>query len=249
MNRSPKYWGRSLIVVAVGLVVSALASSMALANNRNPTVFPIRSRPYGQTYGQWGARWWQYAVQQTNLDICAPDKPGSRVTFLAGAPGPPAVTSSCTVATGQAIMFPVFNAEWSVAEAQSQTTPGQSCLLPGQPNGTSDAALQACATALANHAANPGATLAADVDGRTLQSLTSYRAVSPPFDLTAVSGNPLITPPAPAGPTHAAADGFWIILTPLSRGTHTIHFTATVPFPELNFTFFLDQTYHLTVQP
>jgi hypothetical protein len=248
MNRSPKYWGRSLVVIAVGVVLSALASSVASADNPNSNVFPIGSRPYGQTYGQWGARWWQYAVQQTNPDICASDKPESRVTFLGGTPGPPAASRSCTVRTGQAIMWPVFNVEWSVAEAQAQEsmTPGQSCILPGQPDGTTDAALQACATAQANHATSPGAMVAADVDGVTLQGLTSYRAVSPPFDFRAVKGNPY---GIPEGPTHAAADGFWIILTPLSRGTHTIHFTGTVPFPELKFTFFSDQTYHLTVQP
>jgi hypothetical protein len=87
--------------------------------------------------------------------------------------------------------------------------------------------------------------VAADIDGLALQSLTSYRAVSPAFDLTVLQ-NPYGIPP---GPTHAAADGFWIILKPLSRGTHTIHFTGTVPFPELNFTFFSDQTVHLSVQP
>jgi hypothetical protein len=145
-------------------------------------------------------------------------------------------------------MFPLLNAEWSVAEAQAQeqVTPGQSCFLPGQPVGTNDAALQACATAVADHATFPGASMEADVDGSMLQSLTSYRAVSPPFGLIAATGNPFGIPP---GPTHAVADGFWIILRPLSPGTHTIHFTVTVPFPELGFTFFFDQTYRVTVQP
>jgi len=68
--------------------------------------------------------------------------------------------------------------------------------------------------------------------------------VSPPFDLTAANQNQFGIPP---GATHAVADGFWIILTPLSAGTHTIHFSATVPFPELGFAFVLDQTYRLTV--
>jgi hypothetical protein len=248
MKLRTKYW-RSGLVVA-GVVVALLGSTMAFARNANPDVFPIKSRPYGQTYGQWSARWWQYAFQQTDLNICAPDKPGSRVTFLAGTTGGSA-TRSCTVSVGKAIMFPVFNAEWSVVEAQAQqqTTPGQSCLLPGQPNGTSDAALQACATAQANHALDSDATLKADVDRVTLQRLTNYRAVSPPFNFTSVPGNPLgVCQPAGCD-SHAVADGFWIILTPLRPGPHTIHFAATVPFPELNFTFNTDTTYHLTVQP
>jgi hypothetical protein len=251
MKLSRKYWSSALVVA--GVVVALLGSTMAFARNTNPGVFPINSRPYGQTYGQWSARWWQYAFQQTTLDICATDKPGSQVTFLAGTPGDP-VTNSCTVPTGKAIMFPVFNVEWSVAEAiaQQNATPGQSCFLPDQPNGTSDAALQACATAQANHALAADASLKADVDGVTLQNLTNYRAVSPPFTFTTVDGNPFGLCPAD-GPcpltSRAVADGFWIILTPLSPGAHTIHFTASVPFPELRFTFNTDTTYHLTIQP
>jgi hypothetical protein len=133
-------------------------------------------------------------------------------------------------------------------DAGEMTTPGQSCLIPGPPNGTSDADLLACATAQANHALDVGrgASLEADVDGVTLQNLPNYRAVSPPFDFTAVDGNPFSVP---AGPSHAVADGFWIILTPLSPGMHTIHFAATVPFPEIKFTFQTDTTYHLMVRP
>jgi hypothetical protein len=144
-------------------------------------------------------------------------------------------------------MFPTFNVEWSVAEAQAQQmATGQSCPVPAPLNGTSPAALQACASAQADHAEQPGAVLTAEVDGRTLHNLTSYRAVSPLFDFTAVPGNVF---GIPSVLTAAVADGFWIIVTPLSAGTHTIHFTAHVPFLDLGFTFDLDQTYRLTVQP
>ena len=248
MIGSPKRWNKGLRIPLVGLLLllGVFGPTVAWADSPNPHVAPIGSSPYGQTYGQWSARWWQFAVQQTSLDFCAPVKPQSRVMFLAGTAGAGPVTTSCTIPTGQSIMFPVFNVEWSIVEAQlqQQATPGQSCFVPAPLSGTSDAALQACATAGADHATFPGAALAADVDGKTLHNLTSYRAVSPPFDLTGVENNKLIPP----GPTHAVADGFWIILTPLSAGTHTIHFSATVPFPELGFTFVLDQTYRLTVQ-
>jgi len=249
MKVGVKYWRSSLAVVMVVMAL-IMSTSVAFARNSNPGVFPIQSRPHGLTYGQWSARWWQFALQQTNLNICTPDKPGSRVTFLAGTTGPPPVTRSCNVPSGMAILFPVFNVEWSVAEAQAQQkmTPGQSCVIPGPPNGTSDADLLACATAQANHALDVGigASLEAKVDGVKLQNLPNYRAVSPPFDFTAVDGNPFSVP---VGPSHAVADGFWIILTPLSPGMHTIHFAATVPFPEINFKLQEDTTYKLMVQP
>lgn len=192
MNSSRNHLSRSL-GVAVGLVLGVLGPTVASAHNPNPTVFPIGATPYGRTYSQWSARWWQYAVHQTTLNICAPDRPQSLMTFLAGTPGPP-VTTSCAVPTGQAIMFPLLNAEWSVAEAQlqQQTTPGQSCLLPGQPDGTSDAALQACATAIADHATCPGASLAAsgrlviakfDKLSGSLPTLRPYSCGRKPTDL------------------------------------------------------------------
>jgi hypothetical protein len=143
------------------------------------------------------------------------------------------------------IMFPLFNVEWSVAEAQAN---GNACIVPASPSGTSDAALQACATAQANHATAPGAELEAEVDGKTLQSLTNYRAVSPPFDFTSAPGNPLGVCQPTGCNSHAVADGFWIILDPpLGPGKHTIPFVAHVPFPELNFTFKTETTYQLTV--
>jgi len=248
MKVSVKYWRSSLAVV---MVVMALIMSRpaVFAENINPGVLPINGQIGGLTYGQWSARWWQFAFQQTNLNICTPDKPGSRVTFLAEtAKG--SETRSCTVPVGMAILFPVFNVEWSVAEAQAQQkmTPGQSCLIPGPPDGTSDADLLACATAQANHALDSDATLEADVDGVKLQSLQNYRAVSAPFTFTTVAGNPFGLCPADGScplTSRAVADGFWIILTPLSPGTHTIHFKADVPF----FPFTTEVTYTLTVQP
>ena len=116
-------------------------------------------------------------------------------------------------------------------------------------SGTSEAALLACASAQADHALLPGGSLTADIDGQTLGHLTSYRAVSPSlFEITPVAKNPFQIPVGNPPTTQAMADGFWIILAPLATGTHTIHFTATVPLPEFGGTLFLDQTDVLTVQ-
>lgn len=152
-------------------------------------------------------------------------------------------------------MFPVFNAEWSKAEALAQQPPTGGCLLPGVvPSGTEDAALRACVKAQADHALRPDATLEADVDGIQLHHLTAFRAASPfpPFTFTTVEGNPFGLCPAISScplTSQAVADGYWIILRPLSLGRHTIHFAATVPFPEINFTLQTETTYTLIVQP
>src|SRR4051812_21267521 len=74
------------------------------------------AHPYGQSYGQWAADWWQWALAQpaaTNplLDAtgarCANDQHG-RVWFLAGTTGGDA-NRTCTVPRGTAILIPVLN--------------------------------------------------------------------------------------------------------------------------------------------
>lgn len=253
MKVGMKYWCSGLAVI--GVIIALLGSTMVFADDINPGVFAIDSQPYGLTYGQWSAKWWQWAFSQTTFDNC-PNESGP-VWFLV-AP----THSNCIIPANTAIMFPTFNVEWSAVEAvaQGNQTPGQTCLVPTHPNGTSYAALLACARAQANNATQSGAKLEADVDGRMLQSLTDYRAHSPPppFTFTTVNGNPfgLCLLPNVKCPltSSAAADGFWIMLMPLSPGKHTLHFAATVPFPIVNppttpFTFTTEANYCLIVQP
>jgi len=168
-------------------------------------------------------------------------------------------------------MFPVFNFEQSVAEAEAGATTGNllnsTCPLHDVNSnlitGTDYDSLLRCAQAFTQHVFQPGVSLGVEVDGQALNtnSLTHYRAASPPplFPFTAVAGNPIGlcellgsgSCPRPLH-TNAAADGFWIILGPdrLPPGKHTIHFTAVVPFLEtnLNFTYINDVTYTLTVK-
>jgi len=203
-----------------------------------------KSTSYGRTYGQWSAHWWQWALstpnQPTAFDGC-PNESGS-VWFLSGVS--PQNSGTCSVPAGKAIMFPTFNVEWSVAEANAA---GGMCPVPISTNGTSYAALLACAQAFSDFATQPGATLHAAVDGRDLQGLLTYRAHSdpPPFPFTAQPGNMF---GVPAGKSTAVADGFWIMLSPLASGNHTIHFAAVVPFPILGFTFVDDAIFDLVVR-
>lgn len=238
MKVGMRYW-RSSIVLIVAVVV-LMGSTTAFARNPNPGVLPPNSHPRGLTYGEWSARWWQYAFSVTTLDNC-PAEPSGPLWFLAGTTDGTIATRNCTVPAGRAILFPIINAEWSVVEAQAN---GDACLVPAIPSGTSDEALRACAIAQINHVTK----LEADVDGVPLQDLTIYRALSPAFDFTAAPGNLFGVCSQSGCTTHAVADGFWIMLTPLSAGSHTVHFRGEAFFPELNnFTFVTGATYNLTV--
>jgi hypothetical protein len=257
-----KMFGKSsgALVIACLALFAAMPMASAQEKSGSVRVVPINGTVGGRTYGQWSAEWWHRALAVTSLDDCAlmnqpePNQANGPVFFLAGTPSGPA-KRQCNVPSGKFLMFPVFNVEWSKAEALAQQPPTGGCLLPGVvPSGTEDAALRACAKAQADHALRPDATLEADVDGIPLPNLTTFRAASPfpPFSFTTVAGNPFGICPA-AGPcpltSQAVADGYWIILQPLSLGQHIIHFAATVPFPEIDFTLSTATTYTLTVQP
>src|SRR6266702_1287407 len=255
------FWRRLVIAVSFMLLMTlslplTMLPRTAFADNINPGVLAIDATLGGLTYGQWSEKWWQWAFSVTTFDDCTVNQSGP-MWFLAGTTDGTIANRNCTVPPQTNIMFPTFNVEWSVEEAKAQeahTGGTTSCPLPdingNTITGEDYASLSACAIAFAQHATAPHARLTAQVDGVKLKQLTNYRALSPapPFTFTAVEGNPF---GLHAGPSQAVADGFWIILgpQPLSAGKHTIDFAATVPFPELGFTFTTGANYCLIVQP
>jgi hypothetical protein len=106
--------------------------------------------------------------------------------------------------------------EWSAVEASAQTPHG--CWLPGvRPNGSSDAALSACAKAQIDYVT----TLQASIDNTQLTGLSQYRAASQRFSLSAVPGN-VVGFPTPGVTTRSVADGYWLMFAPLDPGRHRL---------------------------
>jgi len=108
-----RFWRHAVvvIVISIGLIVTARITS-AQAEER---VFEVDSSPYGNTYGEWSARWWQWltaipAATNPNFDTtganCAVGQVGP-VWFLAGtfSSAPPKITRSCTIPHGKALLF------------------------------------------------------------------------------------------------------------------------------------------------
>ena len=94
------------------------------------------------------------------------------------------------------------------------------------------------------------ANVAAELDGRPIQNLPRFRAASPLFTYGPLPDDNVLQFfgfDAPEGATSlSAADGFYLMLAPLSVGQHTLHFTGTF---ETDIPFTLDITYILTVAP
>jgi hypothetical protein len=185
-----------------------------------PAAFAPESAPYGVTYSEWTARWWQWALKiprnrnpisdTTGKNSAEGQTGGDPVWFLAGTLGG-MVERACEIPAGKAILFPLMNAECSFAESPDLTTESE---------------LRSCAIS-----SNDGVTeLMTTIDGVAMKEsdLRNYRVQSPLFEVNFSEGNIFgVT----AGPTQAVSDGYWVFLSPLSPGNHKIHFRgATVDF-------------------
>jgi hypothetical protein len=236
-----------LRIVFLALAGLAIAISMPVAgaqNPHNPGVLPPNSKSHGMSYGEWSAKWWQWAFSlpidhhplYDTADVSAGQE--GKVWFLGGSFAPSTndagqtvaiATRNVTIPTGIALFFPVANQEASVLEG----------------NGTTYEELSAAAEMFQDLVTN----MSAEIDGVEIEDLDDYRVQSPLYIYGPLPDNNIIQSfgiTAPAGTTSASvADGVYLMLSPLSAGTHTIHFHAEVP----DFNFLLDITYNITVQP
>jgi hypothetical protein len=187
-------------------------------NNSNDSlpiaVFPANSKPYGLTYGQWTAKWWQWGYSiPKNVNPAYDDtgkncaqKQNGPVWFLAGTYGHP-VNRKCDIPAGKAILFPILNSECSFAEFPNLKTPSE---------------LLTCARAIQDQVIS----LKASIDGIPISRLQEYRIQSPPFNFTLPQNNILGLPANVS--TQATADGNWVFLKPLSSGSHKITFRGGI---------------------
>lgn len=230
--------GYQLAAASLLLAMTA-ASAPAGSATPSPGVFGPDARPFGATYGEWSSFWWNWAVSEraanspvvhaATPDECKVGQIGP-VWFLAG-PSNANEQRFCRVTSDKAILFPVINAEQSASEGD--------CQLPGTPPGSSPRALRACAVALMGLVTE----LQASIDGVQVQGLPRFRFESPLFRLTGVAGN--FTNSVQPGTFNAVADGFFVMVKPLSPGQHIIHFRGAAA----SLGFHTEATYHITVVP
>jgi hypothetical protein len=221
------------------------ALNTALSGLRGAKVLPPGSHPYGRTYGEWSAAWWRWAygipvpvnplLDETGAQ-CGSGQDGP-VWFLAGvfnASGT-AVRDQCVVPSGKALLIPILNAECSNVEG----------------NGSTADEWRACAQGLIDLAD----AVSADIDGVPVENVARFRVQSPRFGFALPEDNLLqlfgfTAPPGrclpgqpPCVPYGSVGDGYYVMASPLSVGTHTIHIHGEIPA----FSFVLDVTYHLRV--
>jgi len=206
----------ALMIVATPAV--AVGGSGSGRANANPGVIPNA----GNKYETLGAKWWQWAysfpadeVPFFNdggpVDVSAHQS--GHVWFLAGGDtGTNPRTGS--VPPGTTLFFPIanlINDYPCVQDPSFQPLPGE----------TLEQFLQRTGNAFLPEFTD----LFAEIDGVPLRNLTAYRATSPLFIFTADPALAEFFDPCVTGSRQpGVAVGYWLLLTPLTPGVHTLHF-------------------------
>ncbi len=195
---------------------------------------PLRphSSAYGRSLSDWSSVWTQWVMAIDSDRNPSTDRTGEfaregqsgRVWFLAGGDKD---ERTVTVSSGKSLFFPVYNTVWW-----------------SEPGDGWDATLL---MAGANDWIDRVDTLNVTVDGRALRNLRAYRADSTlsrwiPEDNLVDAWYGAEYPGGEYGP--AVADGYWVLLAPLSKGHHELHIEGGISGPGGHL---LDVTYHITM--
>lgn len=225
----------SLVLSFTLLLVLMPAGVVQAAGNPNPGIVPPHANPHGQSYGDWSIEWWQWL-----FSIPWPENPGNDYTgdnVDEGQSGPVwflaptyfgTQVRTATIPPGKSLFLLVFGFEASTYEGFGET----------------EEELRASAAWFVDQIQN----LECIIDNRPVENLAQYRVQSPTtfsfwlpednvFNYLGYPG----TPSGDYGP--AVADGYYLMITPLSRGEHTIHLLGEIP----DLGFYQDVTYYLTV--
>jgi hypothetical protein len=230
----------SMLLVSISIATTMILGTMLLSNSvfaasKAPQTFPT---PVTKSLS---AKWWQWAYSFNSDESPLSDATGERcdkgdkgkVFYLAGTAGLSSGSAerSCTISSKQAILFPVANGACLIEHP---------CLSPKV---TDINQLKQ----EVSHFVDLVKFKEASLDGQNID-LSHARSQSPLFKTKVAVDNPFGEPPDAKART-AFADGYWILLKPLSVGAHVIHFKATFDLSELGQPDFTTEvTYHLTIE-
>lgn len=205
-------------------------------------VYSPNSVVYGMTYGDWVVAYWQYilsiplstnpAFGDTTGFYCNLDQGSGPVYFLNASGFPNTlITRRCTVPAGKALWVPNLLNECSTVEAPPS-------------HGDNPQELRQCALAGTDAVVLNGVKFI--VDGQRIQDVARFRVQGPFYDFVMPAhDNILGLEGVSAG--SSVVDGYAIMLKPLRRGYHVIHFEGTFGPPHGDWGSY-SVTYLLTVQ-
>lgn len=222
MSNKTKHLCSVLGVLAISIPFMGI--SPARGDSTRPLIAPINSVPAGQTYGRWAAAWWEWvleipAAENPNLDLtgqnCA-QRQVDVVWFLGGSFGPDPVVRTCTIPAGKSLFFPLINN-------------GYFAFLSDPPEQRTEAFVRSQASC------TQPAQIEVSIDGFEVPNPLQYftgpsGSESPIFNVELPPGN-VLGADATAIPelalTPSAEQGYYLFLSALRPGRHTIRWVAS----------------------
>lgn len=175
----------------------------------NERMYSRDDKPFGKTWEEWTAKWWQWLLSIPKERNPGIDDTGERfnanqndpnVVFLVGTFGGFA-ERNYTISADKSVLFPIINFTTSYIE---------------EPTLKTELELRSRAKQDIDDIVNKDVI----IDDMGLENVEKYRVQSPVFDLTYPENNVL---GLSTGSTRAISDGYWIFLKPLSPGVHDIY--------------------------
>ena len=231
---------RFTLALAVLALLAVTSPALAAGRNPNPGIPPVHSSAFGKTFAEWSAVWWKVGIE-TPLDG-SPFVDGGifplsgSVSGLAAPIGIGNGPFEFTLPVGKKLFVAGITLECSSLESPESGF-----------HGDTEAEQAECAKFWADHIQD----MSIKVDGKQVQDIASYRVVSPQFSFTAPDPNFLGVPGGGAGT--AVADGYYVLLAPMSKGEHSIlirghlHFSTAEGDP-FDADLDVDNLFHITVE-
>ena len=224
-----------------GNQVTAPDTQLALASpgleqvaTQNPGVIPPNANPYGKSYAEWSIDWWQWLASAPLDQNPGLDETGEFVDWGQSGPVWFLAPNFGGVSVRDAIVPPGTALFIDVTAFETSTREG---------HGTTEEELRGTAAYVVGLMEN----LSCEIDGVAVEMLEAYRTQSSEmFSLTVPDDNvfDLWGVPTDAGTYYpSVADGYYVMVAPLSVGNHTIHLHGEIP----DFEYVTDVTFHLTV--
>jgi hypothetical protein len=196
------------------LLAAVCAGVAATSFAQDDLAFAPGEAVAGRSQSDWSKAWWQWAGSFDQSDSPVADRTGVNcrlkqsgpVWFLAGTYGSARTIRTCTVPRGKYLFFPLIN---YVVMPDNETARCAYCCP----------SFVASAKSITDHPS----FLVLDLDGRRVEGLAKHRqATSECFDM-----GELANPPFRIFPS--AANGYYVMLRPLSPGKHVLNFGGVLP--------------------
>jgi hypothetical protein len=207
------------LALALGLLAASWSTVEAGGmRNSNPTILPPSASFAGKSYPEWVAAFWKYALEfpleghpfldTPEFDFSA--RQSGHVWFWSAPDGP--LTRTVILPAGKALFLTLRDVECSSLEAPDSGF-----------FGATEEDQRACARFWADHIVD----VFCIIDGIPVKNLGAFRFSSPQFQFTALT--PWIFGDT-GGEGTAVGDGYFLMLAPMSKGAHRIHYGGTFHF-------------------